>query len=122
MKRLFVMAVVGSLAAGCAAQRLLYAGPIKLTSEPSAGLMLEGPNSRLIACVPEEGSPFTDLRDGQWVVVEGAPSRLGKLVIRLEACRVVAAVGNDGARGPALGECRRVPSAGLAPVAETPNK
>ena len=111
MKRFVIMVALAVLSTGCAAQRLMYAGPIKLKSEVSMGLMLESPNSGPVECLLERGGSFADLKDGQWVIVQGAPSRGGDLVLRLSECRVVAALADDGASGPRLGECRRLPSA-----------
>jgi hypothetical protein len=122
MKRLFVMAVVASLAGGCAAQRLMSVGPIKIKSDDTMGLLVEGSYGRRVECLSEKVNSFADLKEGQWVVVEGTPSHEGNLVIRLNECRVLAVVLDGGPSGPGLGECRRVPSAGLVPVAETPNK
>ena len=102
MKRLVVMAVVAGVLAGCAAHRLMFAGPIKLKSEAPAGLMLEGPNSRPVECFSGEDAPFSDLKDGQWVIVEGAAAHEGTLVIGLHDCRVLATASEDGANGPGL--------------------
>ena len=109
MKRLLVMAVLAGLVTGCAGKRVMYAGPIKLKSDARSGLMLEGPNKRPIECHAEPEDSFSDPKDGQWVVVEGASSHDGKLVIGLHDCRVFAEAVEEGASGPGLELRRRRP-------------
>jgi len=110
MERLLVVVVLAGLMAGCAGKRVMYAGPIKLKSDAPSGLMLEGPNKRPVECHAEPEDSFADLKDGQWVVVEGESSHDGKLVIGLHECRVFAEASEEGASGPGLELRRRSPS------------
>ncbi|HLL84540.1 MAG TPA: hypothetical protein VK420_17880 [Longimicrobium sp.] len=107
------------LIAGCASPRLMYAGPIKLRSDAPSGVMLEGPNKRPIECYPEPGDLLSDLKEGQWVVVEGSKSHDGDLAIGLRECRVLATATDESASGPGL-ELRRRPPPTRGPNREEP--
>ncbi len=109
MKWFLVVVVMAGLLAGCAGKRLMYAGPIKLKSNAPSGLMLEGPDKRPVECHAEPEDSFSDLKDGQWVVVEGTSAHDGKLVIGLHECRVFAESLEEGASGPGLELRRRSP-------------
>jgi hypothetical protein len=97
------------LVAGCASPRLMYAGPIRLRSDTPSGVMLEGPGKRPIECYPEPGDIFSDLKEGQWVVVEGSKSHDGDLAIGLRECRVLATAADESTGGPGLELRRREP-------------
>ena len=109
IKRLLVVVVMAGLVAGCAGKRVMYAGPIKMKSDAPARLMLEGPNKRPVECDAEPEDSFCDLKDGHWVMVEGASTHDGELVIGLHECRVLAEALEKSTSVPRLELRRRIP-------------
>jgi len=115
MNRLMMMAFVVCVASGCAGSRSIYAGPVRLRSDVPSGLVLDGPNGRPVECQSESRDSFIDIKNGQWIVVEGLKSHDKEIAIRLRDCRVFAVATGEFVDGSGLELRRREP---LSPPSE----
>lgn len=123
MKQLLIVGMLAGLAAGCAGERAMYAGTIKLKSATPPGLMLEGQEKRPVECYADTTDSLSDLEAGQWAVVEGTRFHHDReLAIGLRECRVIAvAVGNVG-DVPGLELRRRRPTPAVSHEPSAPTK
>ena len=123
-KQLLVLVVVVSASAlGCAAQQAMFAGPVKLKSEAPPGIVLEGQDKRPVECYAYAGDSLSDVKTGQWAVVEGEPSHPGDLAVGIRDCRVIAvSAGEVSGDTPGMALRRRVQEARPPKSAEVESK
>lgn len=110
MKKILLAVLLANLTAGCSGPRVLYGGPIRLKPESSQGLVLEGQDKRPIECYADRGDSFTDLKEGQWVVIDGTKGHDGDLAVGVRECHVIAVSNvSPGTDVPGMELRRRVP-------------
>ena len=121
--QLLLLVVLSASALGCASSHVMFAGPVKIKSEAPPGIVLEGQDKRPVECYADAGDKLSDVKTGQWAVVEGESSHPGDLAVGIRECRVLAvSAGDVSSDAPGMALRRRVQEARPPKDAEAESK